>query len=68
MIDVHAWSACRTYGNSISGFFLTMFKHPKWIVIILNLVTMGQLLVSDQVGFHLGVLPSPGLSSALMLS
>lgn len=40
----------RAYGNAVSGFLLTMFDSPKWLVATMNIMAMVQLLVGEQVG------------------
>jgi hypothetical protein len=43
-----AVAACRAYGNTVSGFLLTMFDHPKWLLTVVNLIAVFQLLVGEQ--------------------
>ncbi len=38
-----------SYGNAVSGFLLTMFDHPRWVVTLANVVCLIQLMVSEQV-------------------
>ena len=39
----------RAYGTAVSSFLLSQFTHPKWLVIALNVLAIGQLLVAEQV-------------------
>ena len=43
-----AVAASRAYGNTVSGFLLTMFDHPKWLLTVVNLIAVFQLLVGEQ--------------------